>query len=242
MQNIIIANYSIHSIALIIWAKNNIKKELYVLSVDTGFAANNWNKYLKKVFVWLNSKNITYYHLKAKYSFHKLVKARKNFPSQENSWCSIFLKGITLLDKIDELDPNCEATILLPNRKDLSKSFTLLNEYTREEEKYDYRKVWYPLLEHTEFEVLKLLEKIPFHTRINRSLECQPCIYLTRQESKKISKQDIEKVIKLEKQINKFMFNYETFDKAIQNSNFFKRKNIIEELSKACSWEYGCGL
>ena len=144
LDNIIIANYSIHSLGLICWAKQNLKlDEFCVLSVDTGFAASNWSNYLKDVFDWLNNENINHFHLKSENTFQELVNARKQFPSQEFSWCAGFLKGITLLNKIDELDPDGDATILLAHRKDISKASQLLKNLD-EEERYDYRALEYP--------------------------------------------------------------------------------------------------
>lgn len=239
LDNIIIANYSVHSLGLICWAKQNLEKDNFcVLSVNTGFASTNWNEYLEKVFNWLDDQDITYFHLKSENTFQELVLARKQFPSQQFSWCAGFLKGITLLNKIDEIDPNGEATVLLSHRKDLSRVSQLLKNI-EEEEKYDYRALEYPLLNTTYAEIIKLTENLPFKPA-NHSMECQPCIHFTQKEFKNISTQDIQKVIELESQTNNFMFGSHSFDKL--NSDFFTQNNILEELSKACSWEYSCGL
>ncbi|QIV94062.1 hypothetical protein [Allofrancisella frigidaquae] len=237
-KNIIIANYSIHSLALICWAKQHLSSNFFVLSVDTGFASHDWNSYLKNVFSWLEQQKINYFHLKAEHSFSELVNARKQFPSQQFSWCAGFLKGITLLNKIDTLDPNAEATILLSHRKDLSKVSQLLKNVD-EEEKYDYRRLEYPLLDKTFEDITQLTKDLPFKPA-NHSLECQPCIHMTQQEFKNISSEDIKKVISLEKQINAYMFFGQPFDSL--KDEFLSEKNILQELSKACSWEYSCGL
>ncbi|MED7788220.1 hypothetical protein [Francisella sp. 19X1-34] len=237
-DNIIIANYSIHSLGLICWAKQNLKDNFCVLSVDTGFAADGWNDYLDEVFNWLNQENIQYFHLTSENSFQELVLARKQFPSQQFSWCAGFLKGITLLNKIDELDPDGEANILLSHRKDLSKVSQLLKNLD-EEERYDYRALKYPLLDKKHEEILKLTQNLPFKPTYH-SLECQPCIHMTQDEFKNISYQDIKKVAELENKTNSFMFNKSKFNDL--NDDFFIQNTILEELSKACSWEYSCGL
>ena len=238
VKNIIIANYSIHSLALINWAKKNLNDNFCVLSVDTGFAADNWHKYLAKVFKWLEENKIAYSHIKAENSFVELVKARKQFPSQQFSWCAGFLKGINLLNKIEQLDPDAKATILLSHRKDLSKVSAML-ENIDEEERYDYRFLQYPLLDKSLADVIALTKDLPFKP-VSHSLECHPCIYLTRSEFDSVSTKDIKKVIQLEEQTSTFMFGNHHFDKL--NGDFFIKKNIINELSKACSWEYSCGL
>lgn len=239
LDNIIIANYSIHSLGLICWAKQNLNPdEFCILSVDTGFADSNWNKYLNDVFNWLNHENINYFHLKSENTFQELVNARKQFPSQEFSWCAGFLKGITLLNKIDELDPDGEAKILLAHRRDISKASQLLKNLD-EEERYDYRALEYPLLSKSFSYVVSLTNSLPFKPA-QKSLECQPCIHLTRDEFKHISTQDIKRLVELETQANSFMFGGRSFNSL--SNDFFMQSNILEELSKACSWEYSCGL
>ncbi|MED7820039.1 MULTISPECIES: hypothetical protein [unclassified Francisella] len=238
LDNIIIANYSIHSLGLICWAKQNLRNNFCILSVDTGFASNDWNDYLKNVFNWLDQEGIKYFHLKSENTFQELILARKQFPSQQFSWCAGFLKGITLLNKIDELDPDGEANILLSHRKDLSKVSQLLKNLD-EEEKYDYRALVYPLLNKQYDDILKLTKDLPFKSA-SHSLECQPCIHITQNEFKTISQQDIKKVTELENKTNSFMFNDHHFSSL--KDDFFIKNNILEELSKACSWEYSCGL
>ena len=238
LDNIIIANYSIHSLALICWAKQNLSDNFCVLSVDTGFAAASWNSYLAAVFDWLTRENINYFHLNSENTFQELVLARKQFPSQKFSWCAGFLKGITLLNKIDELDANGDATILLSHRKDMSSISQLLKNID-EEERYDYRPLAYPLLNHSYDDICDLTKELPFEPA-KHSLECQPCIHLTQQQFKILTKQDIEKVTDLEVKTNSFMFGDLPFDKL--SDGFFTQKNLLEELSKACSWEYSCGL
>lgn len=237
LDNIIIANYSIHSLALICWAKQNLSDNFCVLSVDTGFAAASWNSYLATVFDWLTRENINYFHLNSENTFQELVLARKQFPSQKFSWCAGFLKGITLLNKIDELDANGDATILLSHRKDMSSVSQFLKNID-EEERYDYRPLSYPLLNHSYDDIRNLTKELPFEPT-KHSLECQPCIHLT-QQFKILTKQDIEKVTDLEVKTNSFMFGDLPFDKL--SDDFFTQKNLLEELSKACSWEYSCGL
>ena len=68
-NNIIIANYSIHSLALIIWAQKNLKDNFCVISVDTKFSSDDWNAYLTKVFHWLDEQSVDYLHLEAENSF-----------------------------------------------------------------------------------------------------------------------------------------------------------------------------
>jgi hypothetical protein len=80
---------------------------------------------------------------------------------------------------------------------------------------------------------------LPFEP-VFRSRECQPCIHFTKKEFESIATQDRQKVIQLEQQNQTTMFD-DRFFKDLE-SDFFTKNNIMLELSKACSWEYSCGL
>ena len=108
-----------------------------------------------------------------------------------------------------------------------------------EEEKYDYRQLKYPLLNKKYNDIIEMTKKLPFKP-VYHSLECQPCIHSTMSELKMISKKDICRVNRIEEKTKSFMFNGAYFNSL--NKCFSNKENIMEELSKACSWEYSCGL
>ncbi|MFZ9036330.1 MAG: hypothetical protein ACO2ZM_09500, partial [Francisellaceae bacterium] len=176
----IIANFGDDSIALIQWAYEKKLKDVTVLSVDTGWQAQSWKKRLDCALQWLDSLNFKHIHLPAEHDMKKLVETRGQFPSQKFHWCAGFLKGITILNWLETHDEDYEATILLPNRRDMTKTSTDLMEYVEESERYDDRRLWYPLYQHSKHQRDELIKKTPFKTPLNhRSLECQPCIHTT---------------------------------------------------------------
>jgi len=238
-KHIIIANFSKDSLALIQWAIDNNIENLYVLSVDTSWQSSSWNKHLNNVKEWLSNKKLKHHHIKAENTFSELVNARKSFPSQKFNWCSNFLKGITLLKQIDEIDENGEAIILLPHRKSMTKLGALLKEHSPDSERYDYRDVWRPILNMQENNLQKVLNKINLEIPQGRSLECMPCIHMVKSDFEHITQDDKNRTQKLEQEISNTMFNFE-FDK-IEKSKL-KNNNYYDEFTKACSWDYACGL
>ncbi|MDE5030187.1 hypothetical protein NAI50_10835, partial [Francisella tularensis subsp. holarctica] len=76
----------------------------------------------------------------------------------------------------------------------------------------DYRPRAYPLLHHSDDDILDLTNELPFKAA-KYSLECQPCIHLTQQQFKILTKEDIEKVTDLEDKTNSYMFGDMPFDK-----------------------------
>ena len=58
--NILIANYGNASLAMIQWAIESKIDNLIVLSVDTNWHSESWQKYLLKVFKYLETNNFDF--------------------------------------------------------------------------------------------------------------------------------------------------------------------------------------
>lgn len=240
-MNIIIANFGDDSIALIEWAYQNNLSSTVILSVDTGWKSEYWNKRLEKVDTWLSRINIKHYRLKSEFSFTEVVKAKKQFPSQKFNWCISFLKGTTIMKWLDQYDENITATILLAHQRRMTKSLFDLQEYNKESNSFDGRIIRYPLFDISLDTRDKLIGKTPFKKPLNhRSLECQPCIYFSYNDLKTVTKNDYKKINTLELEINNHMFNDKSFTEI---SNFLEKEvNYYDELSNTCNWDYSCGL
>ncbi|WP_119343140.1 hypothetical protein [Facilibium subflavum] len=236
----LIANFGDDSVALIQWAYENKLDDVIVLSVDTGWQASIWQERLDIAHQWIQTLGFTHHHLPAEHDFSALVRARSQFPSQKFHWCAGFLKGITILNWLEENDEDGQAIIALANRRSMSKAQTDLPEYIKESERYDDRRLIYPLAGFDQDMRDALIAKTPFQTPLNhRSLECQPCIHFTRRDNKTLSEADITRIIALEKEIGQTMFDqgFKHFIETIE-----KNTNYYDEFAKTCSWDYGCGL
>ena len=108
-MNIIIANYGNESLALIQWAWQQAMPNLLVLSVDTGWEAQDWQAHRLQVFRWMEERNIIYQHLNAQLTMAESILDRKQFPSKKFQWCAPFLKGLTLNKKLDEIDKSFKS-------------------------------------------------------------------------------------------------------------------------------------
>ena len=236
----IIANFGDDSVALIQKVYECKLQEVVVLSVDTFWQATSWQARVDVADLWIKDLGFVHHRLKAENSFQELVRARKQFPSQQFSWCAGFLKGMAILDWLEENDLECRATILLANRRSMSKVQVDLVDEIDETEQYDGRRVKYLLVGTTQSERNSLLLKTPFKIPLNhRSLECQPCIHLTKQDIATFSVDDIERMSSLENMVNNTMFGV-LFAKYLKSIE--KNDNYYDEFAKTCSWIYGCGL
>lgn len=234
----VVANFGDDSIALIEWLHQQKLQGVMVLSVNTGWESENWHQRVEIADKWIKSLGFQHLRLPAENDFSTLVETRGQFPSQQFHWCAGFIKGIALLNTMEEYDDCFEAMVVLPHRRSMSLRHAMLTEWQEDAERYDNRKVWYPLYAHSLEMRDRLIASTPFATALNhRSLECQPCIHHTAQDQHKIALADIQKVLEIEHKIGQTMFA-----QSFELHSFPNTTNYYDEFAKACSWDYGCGL
>lgn len=236
----LIANFGDDSVAMIQQAYELGLEDVIVLSVDTGWQASAWQARVDSARSWTQGLGFDSVHLKPEHDFSALVKARKQFPSQQFHWCAGFLKGMAILNWLEAHDEDLAAVVLLANRRKMSKAQADLPESILESERYDDREVRYLLADCDEVKRNNLIAKTPFKTPLNhRSLECQPCIHFTQRDTVTLSTEDITRTLDLEREIEQPMFDkgFVAYLTILE-----KNTNYYDEFAKSCSWDYGCGL
>lgn len=255
-MNIIFGNYGNDTLALIQWAYSQKLSNVIVVSTNTGWAASNWSDHVAVCREFVKARGFKSIELKPAMSFAQLVKHRRNFPSPKFHWCANFLKGLTLLDWLDEYDVFNEAVILLAKRRAEAKASHDLPEFVEQHELYEDRKVWYPLYKHSLQQRDLLIKQAGFDIMKHRSLECDPCIYNQRRDFLKIHSSDVSHVSKIEGEISRNMFPPEQFDGAQGFEHVVKWvKQHPDEVNNedagngerdvyytGCGSEFGCGL
>ncbi|MES2203610.1 MAG: hypothetical protein V4496_00165 [Pseudomonadota bacterium] len=239
---VIIANFGNDSIALIEWVRQQSLQNVAVLSIDTGWAAESWNQRVILANHYLVKNNITHVRLKSEYDFSRLVAERQNFPSIKFHWCASFLKGLPILDWLDQVDPSLNATLLLAKRREQAPALRDLQEFEPESHSYGDRKVWYPLYQHTLAQRNILIQQAGFDLLTTRSLECDPCIYNQRSDFKRLDDKRIQQVTALEAKIGRPMFS--TSIKKIIADDFSEVDTAGNDKSiyyQGCGSEFGCG-
>ena len=66
--------------------------------------------------------------------------------------------------------------ILLGKYRAKSPALITLPEFIEESEHYGERKVWHPLYDHTQEEIVSLVQRSGLSLLHHRSLECDPCV------------------------------------------------------------------
>ena len=235
---IIIANFGNDSIALIQWAKSQGLKDLKVVSVDTGWAAPRWQSRVVQAEKFVINSGFEYIRLTSPLSFPELAKAKHNFPSTKFHWCAKFLKGLPILDYLDEVDADLDAVVLLSKRRDQAKKLADLPEFEIESELFGWRKLWQPMCEYDLSQRNKLIGQAGFELLETRSLECDPCIYNQLGDFKAMQPQTKQQLDLLEAELAKPMFS-EAVMAQLEDKNLGADQRDI--YFTGCGSEFGCG-
>ncbi len=246
-MNIIFGNFGNPTVALMQWARARQLTDVYVVSIDTGWAAQAWQSRVDAAEILAVQYGFQVVRLQAPANFSELITLRGSFPTTKLQWCAGFLKGSTLLTWLDEIDVKNEATILLAHRKKASRINYDLTEKVEASDFYGERRVWYPLLETSDDELKKLVEETGLDWLSHRSLECDPCVNNSNADHRRMAKADVMKTQALEASMESPMFSVLPKDSNIEHVVQWARKKSEpaasdEQFDMGCGSPYGCGM
>lgn len=250
---VIFGNYGNETIALMQWCYERQLAPITVVNIETGWAAHDWQHRITQAQHYAQQCGFEVVSLPAKKNFEQLMQEQKGFPTTKFQWCAGFLKGLAFLDWLDKVDPGAEATILIAQRRALSRTQAKLPEFVAESGHYGERKVWYPLFAATNEIRNELLMRAGFALLPHRSLECDPCVNNNHADFIRLQNPDLEKTAVLEDKLVKFMFAPESYgnSQGIAQVVAWCKKNAkvpsdevnrSEQFDMGCGAPFGCGL
>uniref|UniRef100_UPI000374A920 hypothetical protein n=1 Tax=Legionella tunisiensis TaxID=1034944 RepID=UPI000374A920 len=180
--------------------------------------------------------------LSAQATFAEMVIDRKQFPSRKFQWCASFLKGLAILTHLDELDPACEAYIVSGKRQLDSRRYANLQEFEQQDDLYQGRTLWHPLWQTGNEAFTALIKRAGFSLLPHQSLECSPCIHANLGELKRLDAQALQRLDKLEQQINQTMFQQPINQLAKCSVKGRIKENLgLQQFDLGCGAPWGCG-
>lgn len=238
---IIIGNYGNDTLALIQWCIEYALRNIVVVSVDTGWAAQEWSTHVLRCTDWVAAQGYQTVRLTAHPSFRELIEQRGCFPTPKFQWCANVLKGMPILLWLDEFDPAGVQQILVGHRHASARSKQNLPEYIAESDSYGGRDVYYPLVALSTLERDQLLQRAGFSPLEHRSLECAPCINSDSFDLSRLTPTEVQRLNELEAIVHKKMFAHFTERDFIIDAT--KQKNNMDVLENmGCGDPYGCGI
>jgi 3'-phosphoadenosine 5'-phosphosulfate sulfotransferase (PAPS reductase)/FAD synthetase len=251
---IIFGNYGNETLALMQWAHERQLAPVTVVNIETGWAAEGWQTRVEQAQQYAKQCGFSIVSLPAKKNFVQLMKEQKNFPSTKFQWCAGFLKGLPFLDwldKQDALNSGTELTILIAQRRALSRAQANMPEFVEASGHYGDRKVWYPLFDATNETRNELLQRAGFSLLPHRSLECDPCVNNTFADFTRLQPMDIKKTAALEQTLKQSMFTAQGYGDSqgieqvvawIKKNDTVAKTSGTELLDMGCGAPFGCGL
>lgn len=216
--------------------------EIHFIYVETGWAAASWATRVSACADYARKQGVVVHVLSAQATFAEMVIDRKQFPSRKFQWCAGFLKGLAILTHLDELDPGCEAYIVSGKRRLDSRRYANLPEFEQQDDLYQGRTLWYPLWQTAHEEFSALIKRTGFSLLPHQSLECSPCIHANLNELNNLDAQSLQRLEKLEQQINQTMFQQPITQLAKLSEEGKPQENWgLEQFDLGCGAPWGCG-
>lgn len=246
---VISASYGNDSLAMIQWVHEaclDLVGSVAVVYCDTGWSAPNWHRRVEEGEAFAKTLGFKTVRLDSM-GMGELVRMKKGWPGNGQQFCTQWLKGLPFLNWIDEVDPNCKATVLVGKRRDESPARANTPEFVDSSEYHGGRRLWHPLYLHSTAERNALLSRAGIVPLAHRSLECNPCVNANRGDFKRLTPKEITRVSELEVEIGKPMFRPKRFNAVgiygvMMWANFGKGHEDLLPEDEGCGAPFGCGL
>lgn len=245
-MNVISSSAGNDSVALIQWSIERNLPQRHVVFCHTGWLAPGWIQRVERVHAWAEAAGCQT-HIVRSIGMQTLVRDRKGFPGNGQQFCTAHLKGVPFLGWIDQVDPEYKATVLIGKRREESAARADTPEFIEGSEYHNGRQVWPPLFLHTEQMRNELLARAGFDVLLHRSLECNPCVNANREDFKRLTTGEIERVSELEVEISQPMFRAKRFGAlgihgVVAWAKDGRKRDAIADEEAACAGLFGCGL
>ncbi|KTD32961.1 Phosphoadenosine phosphosulfate reductase family protein [Legionella nautarum] len=242
MQHVIIGNFGNHSLAVMQDLLERALPELHFVCVDTGWTATAWSERVLACSNYARNQGVKVHWLRAQTSFPDMVRDRKQFPSHKFQWCASFLKGLTILNFLDDFDPACEALIVSGKRRCDSRRYANLQEFEKEDELYQGRTIWHPLWQMNNHEFAELIKRTGFNLLPHQSLECSPCIHSQTRELAHLDEQSIMRLETLEQAIGQSMYKAPIRVQCTTSEDSERLDSLdLQQFDRGCGAAWGCG-
>ncbi|WP_028388149.1 phosphoadenosine phosphosulfate reductase family protein [Legionella fairfieldensis] len=241
MQYIIIGNYGNHSLAVMQYLIDRDLSALHFIYVETGWASPFWKDRVLACSDYARSRGVIVHTLKAPASFSEMVIDRKQFPSRKFQWCASFIKGLTILAHLDEIDPACEALIISGKRRYDSRRYADLTEFEDNNDLYQGRTLWYPLWQTSNEEFAGLIKKTNLEWLSHPSMECSPCIHSPINVLPHLDSSTLARLEALEQETGQTMFQQPIHQLCVPVSTAKEEKSCLQQFDAGCGAVWGCG-
>lgn len=203
-MNIIFTSCGNDSVALAKWAFDEGLDDLHFAYSDTKWGSEEWGQRVNDFKYWVELKGAKF-HIIDSVGFKDLCKSYPAFPTNGMAFCSYELKIKPAKEWLNNIDPNLEATCYTGVRRCESPKRAQWPEWIEESDNHGGRSLCSPLVRHSDEMRNDIIERTPFPILEHRSKECTPCVNSSKMDLRELKLVDIEKVERLESEVNALM-------------------------------------
>ena len=206
------------SVALVqLMYEHGLAEQCYVVYTNTGWAAPYWAERVARGMLWAESLGFDCIELSTM-GFEQLCREQSDggrFPSGRMKFCTRHLKIFPSVKWLNEVDPNHDLICLVGKRRAESFARSLAPAVIPVSTNHDGRLLWHPLVEFSDESQNAMVLKTPMELLPHRSDECEPCIFSSREDLRRVTPEKVDIIRAMEQSSGRVLFRPRAYAGAV---------------------------
>lgn len=206
------------SIALLqLLHEHGMAEQTYVVYTNTGWAAPYWPERVERGTAWAEGLGFTCIELTTK-GFEDLCMGESDggrFPSGRMKFCTRQLKILPAIKWLNEVDPQHHLICVVGKRRAESLQRSSAPAALPVSANHDGRFLWHPLVEFSDEDRNTMVLKTPMELLPHRSDECEPCIFSSRADLRRVTPAKVDTIRRMEQASGRTMFRPRAYAGAV---------------------------
>lgn len=206
-------NDSVAMMQLIIEERIHQTDRMVAIYTNTGWAAPYWEERISRMRTWVVSQGVLFAEIRSQ-GFETLCRSmtmRKGepsggFPSGREKFCTRWLKIKPSLDWLSENDEEKQFICCVGVRRAESERRRHTPVFIPSSPNHGGRALWHPLAEFSDKDRDALVLRTPMELLDHRSDECEPCIFSSRKDLRRVRPEKVATIRQMEQDTGKVMF------------------------------------
>lgn len=197
------------SVALVqLMAECGLASRCYVVYTNTGWAADYWPERVQRGSAWATTLGFECVEI-GTVGFEELCRGESDggrFPSGRMKFCTRNLKILPAVKWLNSVDPNGNLICVVGKRRAESQARANAPAAIPDSANHGGRFLWHPLVEFSDESRNLMVLKTPLELLPHRSDECEPCIFSSRADLRRVSRHKVDTIRAMENDIGRVMF------------------------------------
>lgn len=191
--------------------------QTYVVYTNTGWAAPYWADRVTRGEVWGRSLGFDCIEIATK-GFEAICRGESDggrFPSGKMKFCTRKLKIEPAIQWLAQVDPDKHLICLVGKRRAESLARSRAPAVIPVSENHSGRFLWHPLIEFSDEARNEMVARTPLELLPHRSDECEPCIFSSRADLRRVGEDKVNTIRQMEKDSGRVLFRPKAYAGAV---------------------------